>query len=82
MKVTYTDYNGRKQTTSLADALKPHVDTYDHGRVEAAHAEATKGLEIVGNMLAAMVEKKVLTFEEALEISGQTYSLRDATLVP
>ena len=82
MNVSYTDYAGRKITTTLADALKPTVDTYDRGRLEATQAEASKGLEIVGSMLAAMVEKNVLTFSEALEISGQSYSLQDATLIP
>jgi hypothetical protein len=82
MKVSYTDYAGRKITTSLADALTPSVDTYDQGRLEATQAQASKGLEIVGSMLAVMVEKKVLTLSEALEISGQSYSLQDATLVP
>jgi hypothetical protein len=81
MNVSYTNYAGRKITTTLADALTPSVD-YDQGRLEAAQAQASKGLEIVGSMLAAMVEKNVLTLSEALEISGQSYSLQDATLVP
>ena len=70
MNVSYTDYKGQKKTISLSEALVPR------------QPPNTKGVEVVAAMLAIMVEKEVLTLSEALEISGQSYSLRNATLVP
>ena len=70
MNLKYTDYKGQTRVITLTEALVPR------------QPPNTKGLEVVASMLAIMVEKNVLTLSEALEITGQTYSLRDATLVP
>lgn len=58
-----------KQTVSLQEYLTPK-EWYDGGIAETARDLANKNAESTGRLLASLVEKNILTFEEASNIAG------------
>lgn len=64
------DYAGRVTRVSLAAGLRPEV-WYDEGGVaERAKAEADLANKVMGELLARLVELKVISLSDANRISG------------
>lgn len=74
MRVTVQHWRG-KRTMDLADALTIETPT-EGGSVERALDLAESNAKAMGKLLAALVEKKTLTLDEAGEIVGE-YSLEE-----
>lgn len=64
MRVVIVDWRGAKRETDLDIALVPDV-SYDGGLAEYAKALALKNSEVIGALAALLVEKKIITLDEA-----------------
>ncbi|QDH50400.1 hypothetical protein [Caulobacter phage KcrB] len=66
---------GREYTQDLADALTPTID-HDGGIAERA-LENSEGLaRVVGSLLATLVERRVLTLDDAKHVAGVRDEIR------
>ena len=62
---------GGEEIVDLDSYLTPMRDSYaDGGAVEEAHDLAKKACNAVGGILAALVERKLLTLRDAMSIAG------------
>lgn len=75
MRVTIDTWSGRREMP-LARALTPgsYVDP-GTGSVEQANDKADKALEVLGDLLAKLVDRRVLTIQEASAVSGNYYDI-------
>lgn len=70
MKVFVELWNG-KQETSLSAALRPTPWLGDHaGVAETAQAYAEANRTAIGNLAALLVEKNLITLDEAADACG------------
>lgn len=70
MKAFIELWNGKQETT-LAKALQPTSWLNDHtGVAETARAYAEANREAIGALAALLVEKKVITLDEAAHACG------------
>lgn len=60
----------------LSNFLKPVNTSSAQGAVEQVAAELETIKDAYGNLLAALVEKKIFTLEEAMDISGNHFAYR------
>ena len=71
MKVSVSQYFREPRIMNLDDVLEPTLDPYEaEGEVERARALARKTAGAFGRLAAALVEKDIITLEEAVAISG------------
>ncbi|URA06950.1 head vertex assembly chaperone [Xanthomonas phage Pfeifenkraut] len=70
MDVKVKTWRGVRET-SLSDALTPYVDAYERdGQLERAECLAQKTAEAFGRLAELLVEKGVISLEEAVSASG------------
>jgi len=63
----------------LSDAMTPQLES-DGGSVEMAARSADVALQVIGKLLARLVELNVLTFDDAVKVSNE-YKYNEATLI-
>ena len=71
MRVKVKDFMNRERECELSDALTPFVGAYEaDGAVERAEKLASKTAEAFGRLAELLVEKEVITLDEAREAAG------------
>lgn len=87
MKVEYKhSFNGQMVQEELESFLQPTYTGSEQGSIEQLESELKCANQTIGRLLAALVEKNVLPFEAACEISGKheyyvEYNLKQLKLV-
>lgn len=71
MRVISETWRGEVEM-DLVDALTPTVVLEADGQVERAADSAALALRVIGKILAEMVERRMLTVEEAGDLIGET----------
>jgi len=67
MLCTIENWKGERQQMELAAALEP-VELIDSGIAENAMAQARLNAQCIGRLAALMVERNVITLEEAITV--------------
>lgn len=71
MNKVKVSFVGVTRELPLEIALAPEADGDRDGAVEHASETADKACEAIGKLLALLVEKRVLTLDEACTVAGQ-----------
>lgn len=79
MRVKVKNWRGER-VTDLEDALTPSVGAYEaEGELERAKCLANKAAEGLGRLAALLVERRLISLEEAATACGITDDLELAT---
>ena len=70
MKVRTENWRGDKVTLTLEAACTPVASTDYGGRLENTDAKADKNAEVLGNLVAHLVKRGVVTLDDAQNIIG------------
>ena len=70
MKVRTENWRGDKVTLTLEAACTPVASTDYGGRLENTDAQADKNAEVLGNLVAHLVKRGVVTLDDAQNIIG------------
>lgn len=70
MRVKIKTWRGQRET-ELEDALTPSIGAYEcEGQLERAESLARKSAEAFGRLAALLVERRLISLDEAVSASG------------
>lgn len=72
MKAKIQTWRGIADEVSLASAFKPYTNWIEGGMLEHVEETANSTYKAMGRLIACLVEKKILTLEEANYVSGNS----------